>query len=255
MTSIRTQSYIIDKLLSTNIITEPFPHIIIDNFLDKKTLKQVKKLFTINDIIDEFNYNKLIYNLINSPKYKTISNLESIVDFFISNVFSNHIFKIFMKYVSTNNSYSLKNYIEKNTNNIEKKTNNIEKNTNNIDLNLRFRNRIPYRDYPYNPQYYLLPPHLDNSHEIINCMLYIKDQNLDKKTGGDLLLFSKKTNVIEPVFKRFYNDQELILNKTIEYIDNRFIAFLNTPQSYHAVSYKDTSLFPRNNINISYSKS
>ena len=82
-------------------------------------------------------------------------------------------------------------------------------------------------------------------------MFYIKD-SLDTNLGGDFLLFSKKHN-IEPVFSRFYNDQELILNKTIEYRDNLFIVFLNTPSSYHAVGYKDTSLFPRNNINISYS--
>ena len=89
MESIKISNNIFEKLLTANIIKDPFPHIVIENFLDKKTLRKVKQLFTNPNIISEHNYHKLIYHLIRSPIYKDTTDLDIIVHLLTSNIFSN----------------------------------------------------------------------------------------------------------------------------------------------------------------------
>lgn len=78
--------------------------------------------------------------------------------------------------------------------------------------------------------------HLDKPNKIFQSFLYFRHQD-DISTGGNLCM---------------YKGSELA--KELEYRPNRFISFMNTPESWHSVNPRSDAKYPRKIINIVFQK-
>lgn len=76
--------------------------------------------------------------------------------------------------------------------------------------------------------------HLDRRNHIIASLFYLNDRSDYGGTGGDLQLFSCART--HPPFDKFPDPSDIAVAKTVEARPNRFVAFLNTSNSYHGIS-------------------
>ena len=93
--------------------------------------------------------------------------------------------------------------------------------------------------------------HVDNPVELLAGLFYLKDEE-DKTIGGDLeimenierkpLLFHNKAEV--------YNKSDLKVFKLIKYQKNKVVFFINTKNSIHRVTPRESCELPRNLTNI-----
>jgi hypothetical protein len=76
--------------------------------------------------------------------------------------------------------------------------------------------------------------HLDTGDKFLIGLWYFKDENEEENRGGDLLLMNPQTKEV----------------KKFEYSSNSLIIFPNLPTSWHAVTNRLPSKFPRRYVNL-----
>jgi hypothetical protein len=107
--------------------------------------------------------------------------------------------------------------------------------------------------------------HVDNAHEIYAGLLYFKDEN-DPATGGNLEIFEclkgpgkceEYTEYERKIHRekvgfdvQFKNLGDFRKIDEIPYAKNQFILFINSPSSYHAVTPRTSSVYPRRLVNV-----
>ena len=92
-------------------------------------------------------------------------------------------------------------------------------------------------------------PHVDNPVELFGGLLYLKDDE-DHSTGSDLIIYEKIEDIIFYKKAEVKNLESLKEYKRIKYTKNKFVLFLNTEKSIHAVSERSISKYNRNLTNI-----
>lgn len=92
-------------------------------------------------------------------------------------------------------------------------------------------------------------PHLDNSLKLFVGLLYLRDER-DDSVGADLELYASLAP--EPSFghKRTLPRESVRLVRTVPYRHNTLLLFLNTPQSLHGVSPRSATPCPRYFLNL-----
>ncbi len=107
--------------------------------------------------------------------------------------------------------------------------------------------------------------HVDNTHELYAGLLYFRDEN-DPATGGHLEVYEclkgagmcKEYSEAERLKHRkkigwdvqFKNLGDFKLVGEVPYEKNRFVMFINSKSSYHAVTPRSASAYPRRLVNI-----
>ena len=107
--------------------------------------------------------------------------------------------------------------------------------------------------------------HVDNTHELYAGLLYFRDEN-DPATGGHLEVYEclkgagmcKEYSEAERLKHRkkigwdvqFKNLGDFKLVGEVPYEKNRFVMFINSKSSYHAVTPRSASTYPRRLVNI-----
>ena len=107
--------------------------------------------------------------------------------------------------------------------------------------------------------------HVDNAHELYAGLLYFRDKN-DPAKGGNLEVFEcllgagacEEYSEAERLKHRkkigwdvqFKNSGDFKLVAEVPYEKNQFVMFINSNSSYHAVSPRSASAYPRRLINI-----
>ena len=107
--------------------------------------------------------------------------------------------------------------------------------------------------------------HVDNTHELYAGLLYFRDEN-DPATGGHLEVYEclKGAGMCEEYSEaerlkhrkkigwdvQFKNLGDFKLVGEVPYEKNRFVMFINSKSSYHAVTPRSASTYPRRLVNI-----
>ena len=226
------------------IFYNPWPFIVIDDFLEKKEILNIKreilnqkkyddKVMTnrkrINKGSENFQYLtiksvavKKFYNQINNEKfYKKIRN------FFNDSKLSwipNEKFSVFSKDFFGEQKFSFKEKIIKGLSFF-----NLIKTSMNLDI-----------DFSVSEKGYHRPAHRDRDTRVINFLIYLNSFN--KKHGGTLEIHKSKYKMDkQDHYSRFPRKNHTSLVKKIPAKAGRMVIFLSTPDSYHAAEkiYKD----------------
>lgn len=87
-------------------------------------------------------------------------------------------------------------------------------------------------------------PHVDHPRKFYTGLLYLRHPN-DDSMGGDLELYRAKALPLQFRSKYELTKDQLELVKTVPYKRNLFIMILNTPESIHGVSVRHPTAWPR----------
>jgi hypothetical protein len=197
------------KIENSEIILNPFPHIIIKEFLSKSALDKLNQVLpNYNDV----NANNVIFQSSSKTK-KTI-----MPD---SNIFKSLLKEKIFKNVN-DNLKKIKPII------LKKFKNEILKNVNKSFVNSKI---IYNMNFALMKKGYLKSPHLDRRDHLISGIYYPTSKS---NVGGNLQLWGTKNR------KKFYDifpsKKNLKIFKNYKIKKNFCIFFLNVPWAYHAVN-------------------
>lgn len=197
------------KIKQAKIYTDPFPHIVIKNFLQKKKLAELNKI--LPDYKDVVSKNVIFQS--SSETKKTIMP-DSII---FKKLERNKIFK------DVNETFKkIKPSI------IKKFKTQIKKNVNSNYLNSKIKYHM---NFALMKKGYLKSAHLDRRDHLISAIYY--PSSVSNK-GGDLQLCKTKNK--QKVFDVFPSKKSLEIAKKFKIEQNFCVAFLNVPWAYHAVN-------------------
>lgn len=95
--------------------------------------------------------------------------------------------------------------------------------------------------------------HVDSENKIFSGLFYLRLPH-DDSLGGDLNLYSWKSNYSEEKKLKFYregvDEKHLELHKTITYKNNLAVLFLNSIDALHGVTPKEITSSPRTFVNL-----
>jgi Rps23 Pro-64 3,4-dihydroxylase Tpa1-like proline 4-hydroxylase len=215
----------------TKSLNNPFPHIVIDNFLDEAQYKkilneilEVDKKYNINsvmggryqysiDLFDENCHTKKLFDFFNSGlTYKKIQNL------FI-NIPKND--------TSENSEYLID---EKKFTHFLKKKNILQNILKRLFPKFFKKKLFLHMDFSVAKNNYFRDPHHDKNTRIISFLLYLN--TIDNNQGGSLKLYKFKKN---QKYERFPSYDKIEFVKKIEPKGGRLVIFLSCPNSIHEV--------------------
>lgn len=197
------------KIIKSSINLEPFPHLVIKNFLDKKNL------IALNKVLPSFNEVKsdeVIFQSTSETK-KTVMPDSKLYKKLLKK-------KIFKK--TNDNLKKLKPII------LNKFESEIQKN-----VNTKFaKSKIKYHmNFALMKSGYLKSPHLDRRDHLISGIYYPQSE---PNKGGNLQLCGTRKK--DKVFDVFPSKKDLKITKNYKINKNFCVFFLNVPWAYHAVS-------------------
>ena len=205
--------YLLEKVEKAELIVDPFPHIIIDNFLNEDDLKSyLDEIIHLENSIDKSSNSSISRAEISYDKKNQNSILNKVSYTLESQKFIEVNKKKFQKY-NPKEIYKI----------------NIHANPNMLVFN------PPVGEESLSPR----GPHLDPYKEIFNWLFYLKEE---AEKYADLYLYSYKDK-----FRGFdygNNDKNTIpqndlkREKTIKCSPNKFFLFLNSYYSVHSVGYR-----------------
>ena len=262
---------------------KPYPHIIIENCLDKEIYNHLDKTYPSDNLI--FNNDNQNNTIMKSNTRYQINSNQALTLNEIDNVW-----KLFIKYHCSSDFYQEiinafgKELIE-NFDNIQNKIKEKNKTMNELTIGIRNKDssdilldcQVGINSKCENIST-VKGPHIDNLNEIYGGLLYFKNKN-DKGLGGNLEIY----DTIKPynTLKEFKKNNTLLKKKKIEehnrtysrtrefdkntikkinevlYNKNTLVIFLNEINSIHGVSARAPNNLSRRIVNIigeSYSK-
>ena len=207
--SLLNLNHVTEKIKKSKLCTYPFPHILIKNFLPKKPFNEFVK------VMPDY-YDLKGDNVFTQSKSGTKRGI-----FYES--------KHFKKIYNNNNSFRK---IIKIFKKIENEINNKfkEEITKNVDEKYAHSKTTFSCSLSSSVKGYLKSPHIDRREHKFHFLFYL---DVQKKSGGDVCLWSSKQNQIYDVFPAKNNIKNV---KKIVPIPNSCLITLNTPFSYHSVN-------------------
>lgn len=197
------------KIINSKIQTNPFPHIVIKDFLNKKTLRKLNEDLPSYNEVDA---DHVIFQSSSETK-KTI-----MPD---SKIFKDLLNKRVFKEVNTNLKKIKPTILKKFREEIIK------------NVNPKFvKSKIKYNmNFALMKSGYLKSPHLDRRDHLISGIFY---PTSEQKKGGNLQLCGLKNK--NQIYDVFPSRKNLKIIKDYKINQNFCVFFLNVPWAYHAVS-------------------
>ena len=244
---------LLQKAKKTNIVLNPYPHIIIEDALPEDVYEQLSDEFPetadicfhhsggIQPILQNKMYQMNGIKSIDNPKVSTL--WQDFVRFHVSKEFYDHFIKIFGDTIKQIHPW------------LEKKT---KKKLEDFKSGLRKRDK---GDILLDAQIRINSPvltkssvkgiHLDAKTQLFGGMLYMRDDS-DKSSGGQLRMHKHRGQYygqleqpkINLISKRF----ETLA--TVPYKKNLFVLFLCNQYAFHSVADRDETEYPRRLVNI-----
>jgi hypothetical protein len=231
---------LLDKIKKTDIVSYPFPHLIIKNPLSKEYYNNLDKEFPNNDLFLENKkyFENHRYNIFNHDSkkvhilWRNFLNLHSSKFFSdqLINLFADDLKKLYPKFFE---EYNENKYIFGSSHKDfkEKKIN--------LCMSADLAINTPITKIVNTVR----SPHLDNPKKIITGLFYMRNSK-DNSSGGDLEIFKFKNNKIKyygsAVPKKYVD-----VITSVPYEDNIMIIFINTPYSIHGVTDRSPSKYSR----------
>ena len=207
-------NYLLNKIKDAKLELKPFPHIVIDNFLDQDDFKLIS-----NEILKiENNIDQSVNHSVS--RSEIILNKNGNKDYIFDNLSNTLESSDFIKVVKK----KFENYYPKNFDKLHLKTN----------PNLLVYNG-PTGKESRSPR----GPHIDPAKELFNWLLYLKEET-DKYTN--LYLYDFKDYFRGYDYKEFDKNtipiNDLNLSKSIECSPNKFLLFFNSHEAVHSVGHR-----------------
>jgi hypothetical protein len=223
----------------------PFPHIIIENAIPSDLAQRLTNDFPVNLFLDNENNKRLDISVCNLDKYESIS--QQWKDFILYHSSSDFLFEfidIFQDHIKNSSSHKA---LSLNDHHIGRR--NIDSFTKcevlldaQISLNTPVLKESSVRKI-----------HVDSENKIYSGLFYLR-QPQDDSLGGDLNLYSWKSNYTSAKKLKFYKEgveeKHLELHKTIKYKNNVAILFLNSLDALHGITPREATSHPRTFVNL-----
>jgi hypothetical protein len=233
----------LNKILESNVTTSPFPHLVIDNFLDTSTVNDLHNELRLNlskekseQVVQEIEtdnqkqygaYALTQKNLESNPNLKVSSEVNS---FFKSKEFMQSLVNKLSGFLEGSTGFDKKNILKE-----------IKQDTLNSEIAfLPPSNSAKRREI-----------HLDDTSVILGFLYYVRLPE-DYSFGGSLnllsreerYLFKSKIGTLACDMLNIY-PSDLSIEKTYDYTDNRLIVLCASGYSWHEVSTRRCAITPR----------
>ena len=233
----------LNKILESNVTTSPFPHLVIDNFLDTSTVNDLHNELRLNlskekseQVVQEIEtdnqkqygaYALTQKNLESNPNLKVSSEVNS---FFKSKEFMQSLVNKLSGFLEGSTGFDKKNILKE-----------IKQDTLNSEIAfLPPSNSAKRREI-----------HLDDTSVILGFLYYVRLPE-DYSFGGSLNLLSReerylyktKIGTLACDMLNIY-PSDLSIEKTYDYTDNRLIVLCASGYSWHEVSTRRCAITPR----------
>lgn len=232
---------LLEKIKNVDIISDPFPHIIIKNPLNSSYYEQLDKEFPKIQLFlqNKEYYENHRYNIFNEDS-KNVSDLwGNFLNLHSSKSFGNNLITLFSDHLKNLYPKFLKDY---NENKFIFGSSHKDFKSNKISLCMSADLAI---NTPLTKTINTVrSPHLDNTKKIITGLFYMRDPK-DNSTGGDLEIYKFKNNNKIKYFGNAIPKKYVDVVSTVPYEDNIMIIFINTPYSIHGVTDRSPSKYAR----------
>ena len=199
------------KILKAKVNTNPYPHIVIRNFLPKEMHKKLIKLLPEFNSLNESNENKLLIQ----SKLKTKKTLMPDTKTF-KKLKKNKIFNECDNILKNIQPYILKKFHSFIMENVHPKY---------LSSKIKYHMSLSFMSKGY-----LKSPHIDRRDHLIHALYYPVSEG---SKGGELLLYdTKKRTKTYDIFPKIF---DLKVKKKIKIYQNICVFSLNVPWSYHGV--------------------
>lgn len=224
----------------SDVEIHPFPHIVIEDALPKEIAKSLTADFPLDLFSNVENNKRLDISSANVSKYKSISKEWSdFISYHSSEKFFFEFIDLFQDHFK--DSSSLKNlYIGRRN----------EDSFNDYDVLLDAQISI---NTAVSKPSSVRKVHVDSENKIFSGLFYLR-QPQDDSIGGDLNLYSWKSNYSEEKKLKYYkegvDERHLELRKTIKYKNNLAILFINSLDALHGITPREITSNPRTFVNL-----
>ena len=227
-----TFTNLISKLNSSALIIEPFPHIIIDDFLDQNHYNSISECYPSRKSVLNHSRNSIGAQRVDVSSSTILSCADEfddcivdLVRFFNSPDWVSACIRRFSPLIDNCNADILLN---------------IQSAVRFTDTDFIGRSPKTSRlstdfQFGYNDRFYPgLAPHIDDPAELIAGLFYFRSFDPDEGIGGDLVLYDSSRCSIHKGHVENYGS--LKPSKIVSYKSNRLVLFLNTSYSVHSVT-------------------
>ncbi len=241
-------SMLLDTPGRDQIITEPFPHLIIHQAIDENLSRQLIKEFpaihTIAKGVSFQSNERFSYTAIDALKDSDVSPVwKKFVLSHISQMFLDQVVNLFADCIKKLYPHFEDKIYPAN----QLKAGIREKDTfftSDVLLDAQICVNTPVINQPSSVR----RGHVDLPDKLFAGLFYLRDAD-DNSTGGDLEIYRYRNQ--RGGFKgQFIEDKYIELVKTIKYESNVLVLFLNSVDSIHAVSERSVTNFPRCFFNL-----
>jgi hypothetical protein len=239
----------LEKIKNAKVITSPFPHLVIDNFLREETVQNLHNELRDNLSKEKINKAGIFTKELEKNSVKQFGAFDLNHEFLKNNEslkLSSRVNEFFGSFEFTDSLIKKLSGFLENSSGLEKKY--FEKNRNNFnnDSRLAF---VPPSDATKRREI-----HLDAPNTIIVFLYYIRLPE-DYSFGGSLNLLSKEERYLfKSKLQTFFSDMlnvypsDLNIEKTYDYLDNRLVVMCASGYSWHEVSTRRYATTPRINF-------
>lgn len=224
----------------SDIQTHPFPHIVIEDALPIEMAQTLTTDFPLDLFSSVENNKRLDISSANIKKYKSISKEWS--DFILyhsSEKFFFEFIDLFQDHLKDASSFKNLLIGRRNDNTFD-------------DCDVLLDAQISINT-PVSRKSSVRKVHVDSENKIFSGLFYLRLPH-DDSLGGDLNLYSWKSNYSEEKKLKFYregvDEKHLELHKTITYKNNLAVLFLNSIDALHGVTPKEITSSPRTFVNL-----
>lgn len=244
---------LLSDVKKTDVLTDPFPHIVVTDALEDEVCAQLIDEIPSPDILrdgkdvlagyERFNYpaSLIAGNPQVSELWQTFIRLHS------SEVFMRQALELMGEHIL--NIYP---NFEDQFKPLQKFTSGVRKVDKFPDVDLLLDAQIAMNNSMETPFKRIKRPHIDRPQVLFAGLYYMRHPE-DKSSGGDLEIYRFKDNKpggFDPNDKQHVDDKYVELVKTIRYERNVFVFFLNSLNSLHGVTCRSSTPVPRYFVNL-----
>lgn len=239
-----------DKLQSSSAIATPFPHIVVEDVLDKATLSNVtnsvpslEKLTQGSKYGNNERFNYSANEIFADPQID--KSLKDLAKLQLSQAFLAGIVRLFGGFIPQYFPYFEKKFgsLDALKAGIRGKDNDDE----GVDVLMDFQ--LASNTPVFLPGTTVRAPHIDCPKKLFVGLLYLRSLD-DDSSGGDLELYTPALDYPRMDITRTTKKEDMSVFKTVPYKDNTLVLFLNTPMSYHGVTVRNKTKHPRLFLNL-----
>lgn len=239
-----------DKIHRASVITEPFPHVVIEEALDAETLAKVTKsipdlaILTMGSKVannQRFNYSAsdILASEAIDPLFKDLANVH------LGQEFLSGVLRLFGDFVSEYFPDFEKRYGK--LADLRAGVRGKDNDNDCVDVLMDFQ--LASNTPVFLPGTTVRAPHIDCPKKLFVGLLYLRPAD-DDSIGGDLELYTPNSNKPRMDITRTVTRDDMTVFKTVPYKNNTLVLFLNTPRSYHGVTVRGKTKHVRLFLNL-----